>query len=177
MNKNGGKTRRALTIFVIAAIVCCLAAASSCKGGSGKSGENEGVYQNGKAILKIGTVFSDDSELTDVLGEPADRQEAASCLGAGTDITFTYDGYSFTAYPHGGAESGQHRVGLIKINRGQYSISSGISVGDDISDVDLSGFELVVNAYFAWYDACSVALSVDNGTVARIVISEGTQED
>ena len=164
-------------MFVIAAIVCCLAAGSSCKGGAGKSGENEGVYQNGKALVIIGTVFSDDAELTAVLGEPVDRQEAASCLGAGTDITFTYDGYSFTAYPHGGADSGQHRVGLIKINRAPYSIASGIQVGDNIDDVDLSGFELVVNAYFAWYDACSVALSVDSGRIARIVISEGTQED
>ena len=175
MKKSFSQMHRTVAIFVAAAIVLCLIAASSCKS-AGKSGGSEGVYQNGKALVIIGTVFSDDAELTAVLGEPVDRQEAASCLGAGTDITFTYDGYSFTAYPHGGADSGQHRVGLIKINRAPYSIGSGIQVGDNIDDVDLSGFELIGNTYFGWYDLCSVALGVENGRVTKIVITEKTDE-
>ena len=162
---------------ILTAVVMILSAGlfTSCNKNGENGGLDEGLYVDGKAVVKIGTVFSEDAELTGTLGTPLDRQESASCLGAGTDINFIYDGFSLTAYPYG--DAGQHRVGQIKITGDQYSLSTGVSVGDNISSMESASYGLASHTGSSYtYDACggqcSLVVSTDeSGIITRIVLN------
>lgn len=112
-----------------------------------QTGNQECYYVINDAKIVPGTDFS---EALEILGEPVNYTEAASCYYEGMDKIYSYDGFEITTYPVGDKDFVQD----INISSDKYTTVEGITIGstlDAVVDAYGENYELTGKMYRYYY--------------------------
>ncbi len=127
----------------------------------------------GDVTLLIGGRLTDEDK--DALGDPISTSEAPSCLYAGFDIIYEYEGFTLQT----NQQSEDEIVCIITVEDANYPTSKGIKVGDTAEAViDAYGEPTDESDYYLVYetqDNYDLSFSLEDGRVSVIeyaVISE-----